>query len=282
MSDDHVPHPDDLLSVQVEADAKDGWFFRLWSEQCASQGKPDGTSEDMPLDYSNPPNIVQELKDAFDRFEAGNVIALLDALHICRSDNLPTPDWILSGMEKFILGTIMDGAPGKPGRSNNPLSRARQALKHEKQREVIRGIRNAQKFPPEAEWFHALALPNEVKRFFEAHGPRPLGSNLQDAVEIAEICLRGTEYQATFSTLERLAKSASEATYEISEQSVREALGLNALDDPPASYGSFSFGWPDALEGTKPESQQEQVTDTVKETAVFWFTVRQGSIRPIS
>ena len=206
MSEGREVRPDDLLVVQLVPRPEAGWLPELWSCYNAERGLPDGRSEERPLDHTNAPWFIEELRLAKEKFEAGNLIALLDALHICRVDRLPVPDWVLSGMEGFMVETVTKGAPGKRGRCNNPLARARQTVRQQKQRAVIDGIRQAQKVSPDAEILHFVMLSNEVKTYFQKHGPLPLGSNLQDAVRIAEKCLRGTEFQATFSTLERLAK----------------------------------------------------------------------------
>lgn len=270
MSDDTAPQRDDLLLMTLEVDPESKWLLDLWSKYCESQGLPDGKSKENPLDYRKMPQYLDSLKWAYNKFEAGNLIALLDALHICRRESLPIPNWVVSGLEAFMLDTITNGAPGKRGRCNNPLARARQTVKQQKQRQVIKGIRMAQKVSPNADVLHFVMLSNEVKDYFKIHGALPLGSNLRDAAKLAEKCLRGTEFQATFLTLERLAKSASDETFEIEEDTVRKALGITALDAPPAPFGEFVVDWP--VESWPEEAESG---DAVKETAVFWVTIER-------
>ena len=283
MSDECPPHLDDAFIVETKAEPETEWLLNIWSSYCAEQGLPDGTSEAQPMELQHAPWFLESLRLAHDKYEAGNLIALLDALHICRSENLSVPDWVLSGMERFMLDTITKGAPGKRGRCNNPLARARQAVKQQKQRAVIDGIRLTQKVlrdaddAEDAELFYALMLPNEVKDYFKRHGASPLGRNLQDAVEVAEKSLRGTEFQATFSTLERLAKSTPEATFEVDAPTVREALGIDVLDKMPGPYGPYQFMLLEEL-----SEEAGGGTDAVKEKPVFWLTIRRRDMSPVS
>ncbi|TCS66657.1 hypothetical protein EDD52_102475 [Primorskyibacter sedentarius] len=277
MDDEPQPHLDDVLLATLISGSENAWLVHLWSQHCAAKGLPDGTSREQPLDTRDFPLFLDRLRSAYVRYQGGNLIALLEALHICREEVITPPVWALDGIDKFITDTILKGAPGKTGRSNNPLARARLALKHELQREVIFGIRNAQRQGAEiTDLMSFMLLPNEVKDYFEKHGRAPLGTSIQDAVELAEKCLRGTELQATFSTLERLFKSIPDSTFEIIEFSVRDALGITYLDETPKEFGGFFIAFPEEAEGEY--MKREEV---VNEKPVFWLTIRRGDITEV-
>jgi hypothetical protein len=287
MSDERAPEWDDLLLVEEQAEPDTHWYLYLWSRHCAEQGLPDGSSEEQPLLYEKAPRFVEWLRSAHNRFSEGNILALLDAVHICRDEAIPFPNWVVSGLEQFMVETVVKGAPGRRGRSNNPLARARQTFKQQKQRAVIDGIRRAQKwgFDPEtgepSDLFLFMTLPNEVKSYVERHGMPALGSNLQAAVELAEKSLRGTEFQAAFSTLERLAKSTRDDTFTVEEPSVRAALGIASLDELPAAFGEFGFS---PADGPVNETAPPGIGDTteVKKKDVFWIAIRRREIGPSS
>lgn len=287
MSDVPEPSWDDIIIVKATAEHEANWLLYIWSHYCAERGLPDGTSEERPLFNDRAPHFIKALRSAHDRFTEGNLLALLDAAQICRDEAIPVPNWVICGLEQFMVDTIIKGAPGRRGRSNNPLARARQTVKQQKQRAVISGIRQAQRYGFDletgepSEFFLFVTLPNEAKAYIEQHGTDALGTNLQDAVELAEKCLRGTEFQATFSTLERLAKSTQDETFTVEEESVRATLGITALDEPPAPFGEFGLT-PSEGCSSKAGTFGGGETQKVKKNDVFWLAFRRRDVRPSS
>lgn len=184
-----------------------------------------------PLDLSNQPYFLEDLRDAYEAFTDGNTLAVLDALEICRSNSLPLPDWIANGLTDIIVDAVSGKSLGKKGRANSPLAQAREALKVAKRTSYFGRIRVAQQIPlvepfPSGNFAFAFMLPPETSILLASGKIKSLGSTRSDALEILELSLRGTFAQTSLATLTKMmTKYESEIGYEISDQTL-ERFGL--------------------------------------------------------
>ena len=198
----------------------------------------------LPLSEVEKRTLPEELMDlvyAYDRYQAGNKLALLDALFLCQTSNLPLPDWLIEGLRDFIVQAVHGRPMGQQGRGKAPLAEAREAVKRWKRYETFRRIRYAQEQPKDDFW-GVLAIPSETAALINAGKIKDIGTTRDDAMRVTCLSLRGTFAQCSFATLSRsmhLFESAENESSMISHET-QVALGL-ASDMPPELVGEFSM-----------------------------------------
>jgi hypothetical protein len=192
---------------------------------------------------------VQELINAAARFDAGNWLALLDAIQICEEQHLELPGWTNDGLRRFFVESL-NGGLGRKGRGNTPLAKARDALARIVRKRTVQEIRNAQKLVSQADteevknlWL-MLALPDETKRLLSSGKLKSIGETADDAIEIAHLSLAGTFARGTVETIRKQYYSADEFNFQLSHGTL-VLLGL-ATDDLPAAFGGFGVMVPKA------------------------------------
>jgi hypothetical protein len=217
------------------------WLVEMIAEH-ARRPEGDGPIE---INLASIPAFFQDLRDAFDRFQDGNWLALLDALQVCRDERLPPPIWVCDGFQTFIVRSITEESLGQRGRGNSPLAKAREAAKQAKRRETYLRIRLAQKIggkPNGAEpedFVFALTIPSETTVLIKAGKLKGLGTSVEDAVKATELSLRGTFAQASYATLLKECRKMRDDTFDTSHET-RVALGFET-DALPELLGDLQF-----------------------------------------
>jgi hypothetical protein len=187
------------------------------------------------------PHELMDIVDAYDRYRAGNKLALLDALFSCQSSNLPLPNWLIEGLRDFIVQVIQGQPLGRQGRGKSPLAEARESVKRWKRYETFRLIRYAQKHP-EGDLLRVLAIPSETAALINAGKLKGIGTTREDALEVTCLSLRGTFARCSLGTLSRSMHLFEDAENDVSmiSHETQVALGL-ANDLPPELVGGFSI-----------------------------------------
>lgn len=85
-------------------------------------------------EYKRAPNWElwpSQLKWAKERYDQGNILALFDALALCRRGNLPLPEWAYKGLMDFGAGALTGELPKKRGRAGSLFASHRDLLIHQ-------------------------------------------------------------------------------------------------------------------------------------------------------
>ncbi|GGA19335.1 hypothetical protein [Neptunicoccus cionae] len=150
------------------------------------------------------------LEDCRLRFEAGDSLALHEAIIHCERGAVPLPIWLSTALKEFLVDGLTDGVKGRKGRSNSPFGLSAKAFKQELHYRLVERILGAS-LGVELAHFVSRAVGMDVKSNLGSL-PSGLREKLADsaskirlkqfvhtkaaAYEIASLFLRGTFAQA--------------------------------------------------------------------------------------
>ena len=165
------------------------------------------------------------------RYEAGNVLSLMDGLALCRRGNIPLPDWLFRELMAFITICVTGKLPKERGTTGNILSAARNDLIHMERFFAVKLARGMQKqikaSDPRSE---SIAL-----NFFGIENTATIGKTWFDAYALASDRLQGTFAQGEPETMKDSYRKVLKIMKEDNpdwvddhflEVETREALGL--------------------------------------------------------
>lgn len=213
------------------------WLAKaLYEHRAIESFSPDLETYDNKL-----PSFFFDLVEACTRYEGGNKLALLDALFFCQDNNIPLPEWVVTGLSDFFVLAVQGTALGKRGRGNTPVAEARDTVKRWKRYETYRRIRLAQS-RPDGDILGIIAIPSETAALINAGKIMTIGNTRDEALHVTWMSLRGTFAQCALSTLERSMdtfETAEDDTHMISHRT-QVALGF-ATDASPELLGDFGI-----------------------------------------
>jgi len=154
-----------------------------------------------PVDWRSREARLEKCRD---RFEAGNALALHDAIILCEDAELPMPGWLAEAL-KILLRLGFDGdIKGQRGKGNSFLGETRKTRIAHARALSVKPIRKVQ--VDRRNW-RSLYLP--IRPRFLAGEIDDFGCNEEDAFEIASLALRGTPGRGAPSTMKKAYRRVS-------------------------------------------------------------------------
>lgn len=188
-------------------------------------------------DATKPPGWAHwegQLEHIQERYEAGNFLALFDALIACQKAQCVMPDWLAGALKDFLVASLKRELPRKDGRSGNALAQSRDLFVHSARYKEVWTIRQYQKNND------FLMLSRRAKILAIAGKFEEFKKNWDDAYKMASLALRGTFAQSTprqmkdsYIKIAKMMKTGSliELYLRIAFDETREAFDLNIPDD---------------------------------------------------
>lgn len=139
-----------------------------------------------------------QLEKCRDRFEAGNSLALHDAIILCEEAELPMPGWLAEALKVFLRLGFEGDIKGQRGKGNSILGETRKSRIAHARALSVKSIRKVQ--IDRRNW-PSLYLP--IRQRFLAGEIDNFGCNEEDAFEIASLALRGTPARGAPSTMKK-------------------------------------------------------------------------------
>ena len=184
----------------------------------------------------------KELNGCKRSFEAGNIGALLSAIHYCRSDNLTAPQWLLDASYDLLVEAIRHVKFGKPGRARSPFARFRQDMIHFARSDTVQEVREKQKEIREEviELRKRKNVPPSLLKEREKM-LRWAGRDWGMAYRCASVLLRGTDsfagpdaMKASYLKVRRLAKDPKQTMrFRLIDNYTMQRLKLLKVFEPP-------------------------------------------------
>jgi hypothetical protein len=157
---------------------------------------------ERPVDWEHSEARLEVCKD---RFDAGNALALHDALLRCEAAELPIPQWLAEAL-KNVLRLSFDGdIKGQRGKGNSFLGKTRKGRIAYSRALAVKFIRGVQ---ADRRAWPSLYLP--IRQRFLAAEIDDFGSTEEDAFDVASLALRGTIARGAPSTMRKAYRQVSQ------------------------------------------------------------------------
>lgn len=154
-------------------------------------------------------------------YQAGDILALLQASRLAKATLVPVPEWVMEPMEELIREILTSKKLGSRGRGNKPFGRFTKAY--------IRTVRASSYFYVRA-WqnnpsFFRRMPRHVIQEWYSEVVEWPAGGGYLDALRLVNNALKGTEFQAHSTTLRKAATGMKPPVW-VGRQEVEEELGL--------------------------------------------------------
>lgn len=183
----------------------------------------------------------RELDGCRRSFEAGNIAALISALHYCDTYDVPPPRWVIRTAVALLVLATRDEWPRRRGRNASPGARARQFLIDYVRWDIVTSIRENQKEVRQA-LDELRKMPDASKDGLDELelANRRLGRTWLDAYAFASEELSGTGASGSPETMkssyQRVLRDfrdpVKSARYRIPDHRTQRDLGLDSVDPP--------------------------------------------------
>ena len=170
----------------------------------------------------------EDFLEIHQRLTEGDLLASFEGILACRDAKVEPPDWIVDGIFSFLRLALFDGSLGKKGRGNSPLGQLKKGDNDHKRRSMVNSIRRMQHYVSEYEGFPVivtLMTPPEVEKLLKEGTITGVGNTVDDALDVAELALRGTPAQASRETIRKAYHGKESPSLTYSHQ-FKELLGL--------------------------------------------------------
>ncbi|MBI1415689.1 MAG: hypothetical protein GC146_00565 [Limimaricola sp.] len=166
-----------------------------------------------------------QIEDCEAQYLNGDLHAVIKGISICQKFRKPLPDWLSEAAINAFKSLINGEIRGKSGRGNKPLGSTEQRAQDIIRRNTVIGIRAWQ--VNRHLW---TLMPEKGLTLWQEGKLDRYGATIEDAYEIAQLCLAGTKAQGSPSRMKKAYKDKSLADEHIPDWGSAVALGF--LDPP--------------------------------------------------
>lgn len=208
--------------------------LEYFSEQTASELADE--------EISRLPNWAEGLFDLQDSFEAGNFLALFEGLRLCNEAQIPLPVWLKEELEKLVISQITGESYLKRGRgrSSDKFGKMLEAFKRHIRKDAVERVRRYQMMRPCLLAF--FLLPPGLKKIYSGKSLPDLGDTVEDAIDYADLSLRGTFAQASRETIRKAYFSEDDGSW-LELHFVPQALKELGIDEPENQFLPKGYTW---------------------------------------
>ena len=178
---------------------------------------------------------LSQLEHVRKRYEAGNPLALYDAVDLCERGNIALPEWVNQALKEFIFFALTEPKKGTRGRSNSPLGKVRETLKTFARQSAVWNVRNWQQDRESA--MKGGAMPwRAVLLWYEGQLDH-YSNSIEDAIEIAKLGLEGTFAEGSYETIRKAYfKKLPDESFINSFSLYPSMKAFGLVDDRPTSH----------------------------------------------
>lgn len=148
--------------------------------------------------------FIDFLLGVYEGIQEGDILAAFSGILGCRDRCIPPPDWICSALLQFLSEVLSGRSLGAKGRGNSFAGALEQNVKDFERVNMVDQIRSVQRIYRHLQGFpflEELVSPPVLAQLVKEKKIDGFGTTVEDAIDLAEIALRGTRAQASRKTI---------------------------------------------------------------------------------
>lgn len=190
------------------------------AELPAAQMGPEGNNDVLPSGSQDTGQILSALQQAY---QGGDVLALLQAIRLVKTEAIPLPSWAIDPYQVMLIDVLTKHRLGTRGKGNLPFGALKKALARTVRASAYHYVRAWQRNP-----HRYTAMPRaSIKFWYDNVDLWNTFRSYSDAARLAEIGLRDTPFHVKADTVRRAAIGMPHPVA-WGRQEVEGALGLRS------------------------------------------------------